>query len=398
MKQLFGGLILSASLVACPLIPSPDAGIDGGGDAGLRPAVVRPAPDASTEHLPVVTPSGRTCASNTPGVICVAEGWFQLSQWSTQIYRRNDGGWAEHPRQTVFLEQFYLDEFEVTNERYERYLADAGVSGPPALCGCTNEDFQRDDVWETVSETSGWTDAGRPELGRARQPVVCVTRAEAMAYCASRGGRLPSVAEFMKAARGAYPSVQRTPWGDEPPSLDDDWSIRLPANFFSDYLAANLRRPSVAGVGTLNVPDVGSRQLGRSATGAYDLTGSVSEFASECLEQLGPTFGSDPQQLLGGELPPLIKPDAGPTRASCVEHVLVVGDNWFSSVIADQAQGSVQVYARAANHLANVGDRNGGALDVFGNPVCPGPADEPGNTRRSWSIGFRCAYDTPPSP
>lgn len=397
MRWLLGAAMLfPACLTACPPMPAADAGLDAGSDAGGKPPIVRPMPDASIEHLPPVIPSGMSCSTPTQGVICVAEGWFQLSQWSTRIYRASDGGWAEHPRQSVFLDQFYLDETEVTNESYERYLADAGAPPPPAQCGCTNEDFMRDDIWETVSETSGWTDAGLPEAGRARQPVVCVTRGEAMAYCAWRGGRLPSVAEFMKAARGSYPSVQRTPWGDEPPSLDNDWLVMLPPNFFSDYLAANLRRPAVLGLGTQNVPDVSSRQLGRSATGAYDLTGSVSEFASECLEQLGPVFGSDPRQLLGGELPPLIRPDAGPALAQCADHWLVVGDNWFSSIGEDQAQGTINVYSRAAGHLTNVGDRNGGASDVFGNPICPEPAQDPGNSRRSWSIGFRCAYDSPP--
>lgn len=358
--------------------------------------MTRPIPDASIEHLPSVVPSGKTCSSATmDGAICIAEGWFQLAQWSTQVFRANDGGWLEFPSQTVYLDQFYLDTTEVTNESYERYLEDAGATPPPALCGCTNEDFLDDQVWRTVSETSGWTDAGRPETGRGRQPVVCVTRSEAMAYCTWRGGRLPSVAEFMKAARGAFPSVRRAPWGDEPPSLDDDRLIMLPANFYSDYLAVNLRKPAVLGRGFQNTPDVSTRRLGLSATGASDLTGGASEFASECLEQLGPVFGSDPQRLVG-ELAPLVRPDAGAALAQCADHFLVVGDNWFSSISERQALGSMNVYSRAGSHLTSVGVRNGGAGDVFGNPICPEPPGDPGNSRRSWSIGFRCAYDSPP--
>jgi hypothetical protein len=201
----------------------------------------------------------------------------------------------------------------------------------------------------------------------------------------------------MKAARGGFPSVRRTPWGDERPSLDDSRFTTLPPTFFVDYLAANLRARGVRGVGVQNVPNVGSRSRGVSEAGLYDLTGSVSEFAAECLEQLGPVYGSDPGSLLGTTMPPLIRPDAGPARSECTTHFLVVGDNWFSSLIDLQVLGSVSVYSRAGAHLTAVGDRSGGADDVMGAPDCAEPPGDPGNSRRSWSIGFRCAYDTPPS-
>ena len=56
-------------------------------------------------------------------------------------------------------------------------------------------------------------------------PVTCVTTVQARDYCAWVGGRLPTVDEWLLAARGR--AVRWAPWGDEPPTCDTHWRERF---------------------------------------------------------------------------------------------------------------------------------------------------------------------------
>lgn len=105
----------------------------------------------------------------------------------------NDGLPNERPEHTVTIKAFYIDQYEVTAGRYQKYV-ELGKHEPPAPA---------DD------------DAGRSLDDR---PVVGVTWTEAAAYCAWAGKRLPSEAEWEKAARGT--DGRRYPWGEMQPFVD----------------------------------------------------------------------------------------------------------------------------------------------------------------------------------
>jgi eukaryotic-like serine/threonine-protein kinase len=89
----------------------------------------------------------------------------------------------------VTLPPFYIDRTEVTNAQYKRYCDATGYSTPPH-----------------------WKDGTYPE-SEAELPVTHVNWWEASAYAAWAGKRLPTEAEWEKAARG--PKSLRWPWANE---------------------------------------------------------------------------------------------------------------------------------------------------------------------------------------
>jgi formylglycine-generating enzyme required for sulfatase activity len=102
----------------------------------------------------------------------------------------------EQPVHRVWCDSFLLAACQVTNADYARFLGNTGVAPPPL-----------------------WRDAS---FNHPRQPVVAVSWFEAIRYCEwlssriGRGFRLPTEAEWERAARGERDGAQ-FPWGDTPP-------------------------------------------------------------------------------------------------------------------------------------------------------------------------------------
>ena len=106
---------------------------------------------------------------------------------------------AEHPQHPVILDAFYIDRYKVTNAQYQAFMKATGHPAPKY-----------------------WTDA--PEMGseisfpvgsqNPKHPVVGISWYDAVAYCEWAGVRLPTEAEWEKAARGRLVN-QSYPWGDK---------------------------------------------------------------------------------------------------------------------------------------------------------------------------------------
>ncbi|HIP96746.1 MAG TPA: hypothetical protein EYH32_05965, partial [Anaerolineae bacterium] len=119
----------------------------------------------------------------------------------------------ERPVHRVYLDGFWIDRYEVTNERFARFVAATGYQTEAERRGWGW--VWREAEWEKV-EGADWRHPRGPGSSiadRMDSPVVLVSWNDADAYCRWAGKRLPGEAQWEKAARG--PDGRRYAWGDE---------------------------------------------------------------------------------------------------------------------------------------------------------------------------------------
>ncbi|MBN2555468.1 MAG: SUMF1/EgtB/PvdO family nonheme iron enzyme [Anaerolineales bacterium] len=153
------------------------------------------------------------------------------------------------PVHEVFLDAYLIDQTEVTNDMYAAFL---NAMGNQEEDGVMWLDAQ-DDTVRIVNQEGIWT----PTAWRGDHPVVEVTWYGAQAYCEWAGRRLPTEAEWERAARG---DDSRTyPWGESEPTcaLAAYWTC----------------------VGSTS--RVGSHQAGASPFGVQDMAGNVEEWIAD---------------------------------------------------------------------------------------------------------------------
>lgn len=157
---------------------------------------------------------------------------------------------SELPARDVNVSTYYIDAYEVTNAQYAGFLTVAGnqTSGGKLwydALGAGARLFATGDQWQS-------------DPAYANHPVTEVTWYGAEAYCEWRGGRLPTEAEWEKAARfdPASNTARIYPWGNDQPNA-------ALANF---------------GVNVGGTREVGSYEAGQSALGLYDMAGNAFEW------------------------------------------------------------------------------------------------------------------------
>jgi formylglycine-generating enzyme required for sulfatase activity len=131
-------------------------------------------------------------------MILIAAGEFQMGSTDS------DGHGDESPVQTVYLDAFYMDVYEVTNEQYARFLNQYGSISDDSgrrLIRVGDEDCFIEKVGNTY----------RPKWGYEDHPVAYVSWYGASEYAHFYGKRLPTAAEWEKAARGGLVG-KKYPW------------------------------------------------------------------------------------------------------------------------------------------------------------------------------------------
>jgi formylglycine-generating enzyme required for sulfatase activity len=145
----------------------------------------------------------------------------------------------EQPLHTVTLSAYSIDKYEVTNARYKACVDAGGCTAPGSVNSYTRSPYYG---------TSTYAD----------YPVVNVTWYQASAFCAWAGGRLPTEAEWEKAARGSS-DTRKYPWGDSAPDCTK-----------TNYsLCVN------------DTSRVGSYPSGASPYGVMDMAGNVWELVND---------------------------------------------------------------------------------------------------------------------
>ena len=154
----------------------------------------------------------------------------------------------DRPANNVYLDAFYIDKYEVTNADYARFVEATGAKPP----------------WH-------WPQAKIPK-GKDQLPVYNVNWFEATDFCKWAGKRLPTEAEWEKAARGGLDRNHYS-WGD---SEVDTSEIRLGP---PQTLGRTTDQPIPANIDGSDAVEVGSFKP--NGYGLYDMTGNVREWTND---------------------------------------------------------------------------------------------------------------------
>jgi formylglycine-generating enzyme required for sulfatase activity len=206
------------------------------------------------------------------------------------------GGGENSLRREIFVDNFYMDKYEVTVGRYAAFLKDSVNVKPP-------------EYWETVDLQSD-----------AELPVVGVDWRDADKYCQWAGKRLPTEAEWEKAARGT--DERKYPWGNDEPTPQH----------------ARFATPSDTSVYKGRVVRVGSYSKGASPFGVYDVAGNVSEWTADWYSE----------SLSGGDLQNPKGPGSGKAK-------VLRGGGWYDA--AERLTTAKRMSASPARRAADIGFR-----------------------------------------
>lgn len=154
----------------------------------------------------------------------------------------------ETPQHEVYLDSYFIDKYEVTNAQYWEFLQSIKSTGDHSKC-FPGEPKNKDHTPGTPH--TGWD---YPYYDYPDYPITRVDWYDAYAYAAWAGKRLPTEAEWEKAARGT--DGRRFPWGNV-------WDAKR------------------SNVGPDAPLSVGSFEFGASLYGCLDLIGSISEWCND---------------------------------------------------------------------------------------------------------------------
>jgi formylglycine-generating enzyme required for sulfatase activity len=267
------------------------------------------------------------------GMVLVPAGEFTMGSDREDTWADAD----ESPPRVVQLPAFFIDELEVTNIQYKRFLDATGWRPPP-----------------------GWKDGAYPE-DEDFLPVTEVTWWDATAYARWAGKRLPTEAEWEKAARDG--DARRFPWGDA---------------FTADHANNDL----------VLLP-VGTKSGGASPYGALDMAGNVAEWTASAYAPYPKLDVALPAEF-GGKKDALGREARGAAAASSTAIEVA------TPAAADSAVGDDPRLAFfSEQELRDTRPRvyRGGSFNSFARFLRCANRERENPDARWPNLGFRCAAD-----
>ncbi len=220
-----------ATLVPTPNLP----------ESTTTPSKLTESTEAPTNLLEVIT------SADGSEMVLISAGPFEMGS--------ADGDDDESPMHTVTLDDYYIDDTEVTNAQYNQCV-DAGACDSPA----DTSSYTRDSYYY-ASEFNSY-------------PVIWVSWKDANTFCEWRGDRLPTEAEWEKAARGDDGRVY--PWGD---TFDGGLLNYCDVNCGFDGADQD------SNDGHSDTAPVGNYPRGSGPNGVLDMAGNVWEWVADWYDE-----------------------------------------------------------------------------------------------------------------
>lgn len=257
-----------------PILPVRPAEVEASTTSGVV-ALQTPGPDAILIREGTFTMGASAAEIEGARMICLGEPMAAPCSDTRFI--------EEYPDHEVFLSDFWMDRTEVTVAQYRRCVASGDCLEPPYASGAMRFD--------------------QPNF-----PVTMVSWYDATNYCRWAGGRLPTEAEWERAARGT--KRRHFPWGNVYNGALSNHGKVLGELTHNDpriswLVWASSEDPDDSD-GFLELAPVGSFRDGRSPEGFMDLAGNVEEWVSDYFQAQYPK----------GSLVNPKGPDSGPYRVS----------------------------------------------------------------------------------